>query len=830
MSGLRSESAVREAGCTHCGLPVPEDRRKAENPFCCSGCQSVHAILHESGLDETYYRLRDASGKRSMRRPARTGHQTGLLNELDAEVFLENHSTRLDGGTYRTHLYLDGVHCAACVWLVERLPDELDGVSNAHLNLPRARLTVDWNPSIQNLSGIAQWLASFGYAVQPRVDGEEAPESREERRLLIRMGVAWALAGNIMLLAFALYSGLGASNPNLFHAARFMSLALAIPAILYGGSVFFGKAWHSVRLSWKLRTIRHLHMDTPISMGILAGFGASLFATLSGRGDVWFDSVVVLIAALLSARWLQLRARRMAGDSTERLLALLPTLARGLDGKTVRADNLKQGDQIIVRAGELIPVDGTILEGSSLINASILTGESVPQRHGPGASVHAGTTNETASLVICVETAGHSTRIGHLLSLVNDPGGGTTRILSLADRLGGLFTVSVLGIAAVAAIVWSVVQPDEAIMHLVAFLVITCPCALGMATPLALAVGTGRAARRGIFVKSESVVDGLNHIDTVILDKTGTVTEGLMSVVSMSGDEGLLPWASAIERESNHPIARAIVRHAGPGDRIEASGVTHHAGFGISGWISVPGAHATEIFIGRADWVLDAFPVSDSIREAVLLRVRESTGRGETVVLAGTGNRILQISLADPIRSSSAPLIRSLMERDIRVILCSGDDERTTRNVGAALGIEGEHALGRYTPEDKKSLVVELQKDGRLVAMVGDGVNDTAALKAADVGIAVASASSASRVAADAYTTRPGLEAVVELIEESRGVLSVIKRNLAFSLFYNVAGGAAALLGVVTPLVAAVAMPISSFIVVLSSIKQGTFNDPENAR
>jgi len=811
--------------CIHCGLPIPDDRKRDRNPFCCTGCQSVHAILHESGLDETYYRLRDASGKQSMRKPATTGHQRGLLDELDSDVFLENHSTRLDGGTYRTNLYLDGVHCAACVWLVERLPEELEGVSNAHLNLPRARLTVDWNPETQDLSGIASWLASFGYAVQPRVDGEEAPESREERRLMIRMGVAWALAGNIMLLAFALYSGLGEENPNLFHAARALSLLLAIPAVLYGGSVFFTKAWHSIRLSWKLRTIRHLHMDTPISIGILTGFGASLHATITGTGDVWFDSVAVLIAALLSARWLQLRARRMAGDSTERLLALLPTLARRSDGKSVRADDLEPGDHILVRAGELIPVDGRVKEGSSLVNSSILTGESVPLRISPGGQVHAGTTNETGTLVIEVESAGHATRIGRLLSLVSNPDSDSPRILSLADRIGGLFTITVLGVAVLATVVWSLINPDETVMHIVAFLVITCPCALGMATPLALAVGTGRAARRGIFVKSESVVDGLNHVDTVILDKTGTVTEGIMSVTALSGDKSLLPLAAAIEQESNHPIARAIVRQVGNDSLPVATDVTHHAGNGVSGWISVPGQQAREIRIGRAGWIFESFQPPVDVRQELENAIAEVTERGDTVVLAGVEGHFLMLTLTDPIRSSSASLIQSLQQRSIRVILCSEDDTRTTRNVAAALSIAPEDALGRFAPEDKQALVEDLQSRGRFVAMVGDGVNDTAALKAADVGIAVASASTASRVAADAYTTRPGLEAVVELIEESRGVLSVIRRNLGFSLFYNIAGGAAALAGIVTPLFAAVAMPISSFIVVLSSIRQGTFKE-----
>ena len=824
------ESAVlSDLECTHCGLPVPEDRLRNGSAFCCSGCESVHAILHEAGFDETYYRLRDASDRKTMRRPARTDSQQGLLSELDSDVFLENHSTRLDGGTYRTHLYLDGVHCAACVWLVEQLPQQLDGVSNAHLNLPRARLTIDWDPKQQHLSSIAEWLATFGYAVEPRVDGEEAPESREERRLLVRMGVAWALAGNIMLLAFALYSGLGDDNPDLYHAARVLSLVLAIPAVFYGGSIFFVKAWHSIRLSWRMRTIRHLHMDTPISIGILTGFGASLVATVTGRGDVWFDSVAVLIAALLSARWLQLRARRLAGDSTEQLLALLPTMARRSDGRTVRAEELAEGDAIIVRAGELIPVDGTILEGSSLINASILTGESAPLRHGPGSPVHAGTTNETETLVIQVRTSGASTRIGQLLSLVGDPGSDAPRILGLADRIGGLFTISVLALAVLASIAWAFIEPDETVMHLVAFLVITCPCALGMATPLALAVGTGRAARRGIFVKSESVVDGLNRVDTVVLDKTGTLTEGLMAVDGMIGDSSLLAKAAALEAESNHPIARAIVQAARNVDIPKATGVAHHPGHGVDGRVD-----GQQIRVGHPEWASRLSSQGDARDghqggngtegESGQTFLKAAVNGGKTVVaVTDESGSTLILSLSDPLRPTSAALIDDLKARGIRVLICSGDDENTTRRVGQQLGIPQEDALGRYAPEDKKELVDSLAAEGHIVAMVGDGVNDTAALRAAHVGIAVSGTSTASRVAADAYTTRPGLEAVVELIRESAGVLRVIRRNLAFSLVYNVLGGAVALLGFVTPLFAAVAMPISSFIVVLSSIRQRTF-------
>ncbi len=804
-----------QKSCSHCDLPVPKKLQRPGPSFCCSGCETVYHILQESGLDETYYRLREATGKRSLSKPARTKTSTGVLQELDSPAFLESHSSRQDGGIYRTHLYLDGVHCAACVWLVERLPEEVSGVSSARLNLPRARLSIEWNPESVSLASIATWLADFGYPVQPRVDGEEAPESREERRLLIRMGVSWALAGNIMLLALALYSGLGADSTGLFDAARWLSLILAIPAVAYGGSVFFKKAWHSIRLSLKKGSFRHMHMDTPISVGILVGFGASSWATISGTGEVWFDSIAVLIAALLSARWLQLRARRLAGDSTEQLLALLPTIARLLSGKSVRADDLNPGDLIDVRAGELIPVDGRLEEGSSLVNSAILTGESNPERRNAGDLVHAGTTNETSNIVVRVIASGPQTRIGQLLTWVSDAENESPRILNIADRIGGYFTVSVLVITFITALVWYFISPDAISARIVALLVITCPCALGMATPLALAVGTGRAARRGIFFKSESVVDWLNRVDTVIIDKTGTLTEGVMAIDSVHGDAEVVRLAASLEAGINHPIARAFESRFEGESLPEATKVTTHPGMGVSGETL-----GVRMRIGIPEWVRGASP-PEPIDQSFTERARL---KGMTVVgIEAEGLPFTLIAISDPIRESARDLLNELVRSDKNVVLCSGDNQVTTLQIGSQLDIPASNCHGGYSPEDKLSFIKSLIEDGRIVAMIGDGVNDSAALRAAHVGIAVAGASAASRVAADAFTTRSGLDAVVEILTESRKVLRVIHRNLGFSLLYNIGGGLAAIMGLVTPILAAVAMPVSSFIVVLSSIGQRTF-------
>ncbi|MEQ9104254.1 MAG: heavy metal translocating P-type ATPase metal-binding domain-containing protein [Rhodothermales bacterium] len=833
-------SRTTVVACHHCGLPVPPGLQDTSPAFCCSSCRTVHAILSETGLDATYYRLRESApdtpaSRRSPGTAPNPSRQAALLDELDAPDFMGSHAARLDGGQFRTHLYLDGVHCAACVWLVEQLPVHVDGVAHAELNLPRGRLSLEWDPERVRLSDVARWLSRFGYPVLPRVDGEQAPESAEERRLLIRMGVSWALAGNIMLIAFALYSGLSTDAGSLLTSARWLSLLLAIPAVFYGGSVFLKRAWFSVRLAVSARSPRHLHMDTPISVGILAGFMASAWATVSGSGEIWFDSIAVLIAALLSARWLQLRARRLAGNSSEELLALLPTMAWRVDpdGSTrhVRADGLAVDDRVRVRPGELIPVDGFVERGESLLGNAVLTGESRPVRVGPGSAVFAGTTNETETLIIQVRATGAATRIGSLLAWVAEDrrterdalasshtqrpaNPGRPSRMEWVDRIGGWFTITVLALAAVTGVLWSVLQPASAISHVIALLVITCPCALGMATPLATAIGLGRAARRGLFIKDESTLSRAGTIDTVLLDKTGTVTAGRMTIEEVVGAADAVRLAAPLEAHVMHPIAGAFAAATDGLDLPEATGVRQAPSQGVSGTVE-----GRSLRVGRPDWVAppDAWP--DDLRQAA---DRMATSGRSPVGISVDGCPVAVVAIADPILPDAASLIARLSPH-YRMILCSGDDPQTTRDVGRRLGLPDAACLGGYLPEEKRNLVRDLQSRGHGVLVVGDGVNDAGALQAADIGLAVAGGSAASQMAADVFTTRPGLAAVSELLVESRGVTAIIRRNLGMSLAYNVLGAGLAMGGLVTPLVAAVAMPLSSFAVVLSSIFQRTF-------
>lgn len=806
-----------EAPCAHCGLPVGA-APVGEGPyFCCTGCAVVHEALRAAGLDAGYYRLRELG---DTRQPAARPVRADRAAELDTQPFLDKHTRLLPDGTRQVTLFLDGVHCAACVWLVERLPFEKPGITSARLDLSRAQLTLAFDPAQVRLSEVAAWLARFGYDTHPaRLDGVQG-RTEAERRLLVKLGVCWALAGNAMLLAFALYSGLEGEAGPLAHFARVISLLLATGSMLYGGPEFFRRAWASVRQAWQRQSLRGLHMDTPISIGILGGYAHSAWATVTGQGEVWFDSIMVLIAALLTARWLQLRARRLAGNASDRLLSLVPATARRVsdDGhvEVVHTDELAVGDRVEVPAGEVVPVDGIVVSGVSSLNNAVLTGESRPERVAPGDAVEAGATNLSTPLVIKTAAAGAQTRVGRLMVWVRDRADRKPPALLLVDRIGAYFVAGVIALSVVCFALWLPAGADRAVHNLVALLVISCPCALGMATPLSYAVGVGRAARRGLFVKREDALETLTHTTCVVFDKTGTLTEGSLALAAWKGDADALSRAAALERASNHPIARALTA-AGRAPMPDPEDVVVTAGAGLTGRVE-----GVRVAVGKPDWITQQANFSPAQRETLA----DYAARGLTPVAVAIEDEVAAVlGFGDTLRGDAAPFISELQAAGIVVHLLSGDHEAVVRRVGTELGLPADAVRGGVSPEDKQAFVAALATR-HTVVMVGDGVNDAAALQEAHVGIAVAGGTTASLVAADVFVTRPGLAPVRELFSGARSVTSVVRTGLTLSLLYNAGGALAAVAGLVTPLVAAVAMPASSLAVVGLAILQRSFRDP----
>jgi Cu2+-exporting ATPase len=797
--------------CSHCGLPVPAGLVDdgAERQFCCSGCRVAFEVIHGAGL-EGYYELR-----RRLEAPERAALGRGRgYDDFDDEAFLELYCQRRPDGLATVELYLEGVHCAACVWLVEKVPLVIPGVAEARLDVGRSLATVVWDPEVTQLGSIARFLDSIGYPPHP-FHGVAARdiERREDRSLLIRIAVAGAIAGNVMLLAFALYGGqlhgIAEAHRSLF---RWASLVLTLPSVLWCAQLFYRGAWGALRT-------RTLHMDVPISVGILAAFGWGLANTVRDTGEIYFDSVTVLVFFLLIGRWLQRRQQRRAARATELLFALAPTTARVLEGGAVRelpAAALKPGMVVELRAGETAPADGVVVAGSSSLDLSLLTGESRPVQVAVGDPVHAGTTSLTGRLELEVRSAGADTRLGRLLRLVEEGARRRAPVVLLADRISGWFVLAVLTLAFVTVVLWLPIDPSRAVENAVALLIVSCPCALGLATPLAVSAAVGNAARAGILVKGGDALEVLAHPGRMILDKTGTVTEGRLAVVRWTGSEGVRRVLAAVEAHSTHPVALALSTGVDVDGLAGPESVVQHPGQGISARIAGLGfvAGAPGFVTGR----LGPLP------PALAAAVDDAVAEGLTPVAVAVGDEIVAVAaLGDPVRADALDSIRAVAARGWRVEILSGDHPGTVRALMPRLGLEAVDGRGGASPEDKLARVRDAAAAGP-VAMVGDGVNDAAALAAATVGIGVHGGAEAALAAADVYLGSPGLEPLVRLLDGSRRTLAVIRRNLVFSLAYNAVAVTLAMLGHMHPLIAAVLMPASSITVVVSSYRARTFD------
>ncbi|MCA9527694.1 MAG: heavy metal translocating P-type ATPase, partial [Myxococcales bacterium] len=498
--------------CAHCGLPVEVEAPADAPVFCCTGCATVYAALGEAGL-QAFYSLRTRLGTDGG--PTAPEASAERYRHFDDPAFLARFAP--DG--HRIELALEGVHCAACVWVVEQLPRVVPGVRRARLDFGRARVILDWDPAVVSLSAVATELHRIGYPSSPVGRAGEQALRRADRRALIRLGVTAALAGNTMLLAFALYAGADA-DATFGRAFEWLSLLLAIPAVTYGAWPFHRSAWAGLRL-------RVPHLDLPISLGLIGGFSASVIATVTGHGAVYYDSVATLVFLLLAGRYLQQRGQRAAMNRAELLAALTPGRASRWNEtafEEVPASLLRVGDRVRVRSGESLPADGEVVLGSGHVDQRLLTGEARPVPVIPGMAVFAGTVNLGEPLEVRVTAAGQETRVGGLMQRASAEDDERAPLVALTDRLAGRFVLAVLSLAVIGGVAWALVAPDRAFTVVVSLLVVTCPCALGLATPVALAVARGQAAAAGILFRSTAAIERLAGIDRVCFDKTGTLT------------------------------------------------------------------------------------------------------------------------------------------------------------------------------------------------------------------------------------------------------------------------------------------------------------------
>jgi len=626
---------------------------------------------------------------------------------------------------------------------------------------------------------------------------------------MIAIGVAFAAAGNNMLIAGSLYLGLFSyMDDGVQQLLRWATCLVGLVSLAWPGRTFFAGAYNALRS-------RTPHMDLPVALGLSVGGLAGVINTVRGTGELYFDTLSVLVFLLLVGRWIQLRQQRHAAAALEVLYRVTPRTANKLvDGgfAEVPAEVLQPGDVVAVQAGDSIPADGTVLSGSSSVDEQVLTGESTPVPVGPGSKVAAGSINVGARLQLTVDAVGEDTRMGKVLGLVEQQT--RPQIVMLADRIGGWFVAVVLSLAALTLAGWMAFEPASAVDHAVALLIVACPCALALATPLAIAVALGRAARRKILIKGGDALQRLSKPGTIWLDKTGTLTEGRMAVVGWHGDETVAAAVAALERHSTHPTARALVAWAedqGGAPSPKVDNVRQRQG-GISGELD---GHT--LAVGNAPFI------SEHIGGVIDLTMRSAAGEllgqaASPVYIAIDGKIVAVAGVGDPLRSDAQAAVDELSRRGWTVGILSGDHPDIVTGIGQALGLPDDRVHGGLHPEDKVRFVADHGPDAPPTVMVGDGVNDSAALAAASVGIATRDGAEASLQAAPVYLGRPGLSGIIELLDASSATMRGIRRNFAVSLAYNAVAVGLAASGHISPLVAALLMPLSSLSVVALSL------------
>jgi len=796
--------------CDHCGLPVPAGLvdSNADHQFCCSGCRVAYDVIHGAGL-EGYYDLKDRIDAPEL---AALGRGTAY-EEFDDPAFAELYCRRRKDGMTTVELYLEGVHCAACVWLVEKVPLVIPGVAECRLDVGRSLATVIWDSGMTALSSIARFLDSIGYPPHP-FHGVEARdmERREDRALLIRIAVAGAIAGNVMLLAFALYGGyFHGISPTFRSLFRWVSLGLTLPSVLWCAQVFYRGAWGALKT-------RTLHMDVPISIGILAAFGWGVVNTIRDNGEVYFDSVTVLIFFLLVGRWVQRRQQRRAARATELLFSLAPSTARVVETGGIRevpAAALQPGMIVELRAGETAPADGVVLTGESTMDLSLLTGESRPAAVRAGDPIHAGTTSLSGRLEVEIRSAGADTRLGRILRLVEEGAQRRAPVVLLADRISGWFVLTVLSLALVTVAIWLRIDPTQAVDNAVALLIVSCPCALGLATPLAVSAAVGHAARAGILIKGGDALESLARPARMILDKTGTLTEGRLAVVWWHGSEAVRQVVAAAESHSTHPVAIALSDGVDTTDVPVSTEVEQHPGRGLTARVD-----QRDLLVGSPAFAEERL---GEFSDVVTSQIKTAIDEGLTPIVVSLDREIEAVAaLGDPVRADTADALEAIRARGWQIEVLSGDHPGTVRALLQRLRLDPSSGRGGAVPEDKVERVRQTAEQGPVV-MVGDGVNDAAALAAATVGVGVHGGAEAALAAADVYLGEPGLAPLVRLLDGSERTLGVIRRNLVFSLGYNAVAVTLAMLGLMHPLVAAILMPASSITVVVSSYRAKTF-------
>jgi len=771
--------------CTLCGL----DTRNTSG-FCCPGCQNVYAILVESGVVASGQDFRDTDLYRQ-------SLNLGLISNPNGD----EPPVPPDAETCEAVFHVAGMWCASCGWLIEHALARVRGVASAEVVFASDLLKVRYCPQYLPKQRIAERLAPLGYRATEYA-GQTRQSDAERKDLLLRTGIAAFLWLNVMTFSLVVYASYFERITGGFaRFIPFLLMALATPSVFWCAAPVLRIAWGSARAGV-------LRMETLLALGILMAYGYSAAQAFRGNPHVYFDTACAIVALVLAGKAIERDVRQRTARAITLLYRLMPSKARLVqDGRErfVSVDALEPGTVFRVKAGERIPADGVVVEGRSHADESVLTGEAAPVAKAPGDFVAGGSINTGGVLEVRATRVGAETTLARIVRTVEQATARRTRMERAVDRVSRVFIPAVMALAVVTFCgwQWNTGKPAEALMHAIAVIVIACPCALGIATPLALTSAVAAASRRGILVSDARVLETIRGVDIVVLDKTGTATEGQFALLEVTGDTSRLAELAAVESYSEHPIARVIagqpLRPAnGVSDLPRANTVRLHPGRGISGVVK-----ETEYFIGNRSLALERTGMA-----------KESDRR--TTVYFGWDDQVHgTMVLGDRVRPEAPALCAGLHQAGIRTLLLSGDSLEATRAVAEEIGAG--QWIAEALPERKVELIRELQQSGSVVAMIGDGVNDAPSLAQADLGIALGSGADIAMQAAPLVIMNRSLAAVLETLELARRTFKVVRQNLFWALVYNVVGISLAIAGILNPILAAGAMVLSSTSVLANS-------------
>jgi Cu2+-exporting ATPase len=801
--------------CFHCGLPVPKgasysvEINKKHEPMCCIGCQSVAQAIVENNLTDFYTHRTKNSNKPADLIPK----ELFVYDNEDLQKSFVHYDSESDDGSIReASLILEGIVCAACVWLNEHHVKQLKGVIDFRINYSTHRASLKWDNNQIKLSEVLEAIVEIGYNAHPFDPGRmETLQKKEKSLALRRIAVAGIGMMQVMMPAIAIYIGEGSDmDESTINFLRWISLLISTPVVFYSSKVFFTSAWRDLK-----RGI--FGMDLPVSIAIGSAYIASVWATLSNSGEVYFDSVVMFTFFLLLGRFLEMGARHKAGQVADALIRLLPQTATRLDidksGKIIQtliaANELSLNDDVLVKPGETIPTDGIILEGVSSVDESLLTGENLPVGKKIGDEVIGGTLNIESPLTVRVDKLGDSTMLSSIIRLLDRAQSEKPDLARFADRSAGWFVILLLIITILVFAFWWFNEPAQAFWTALSVLVITCPCALSLATPAALTATTGNLTQKGVLTTRGHALETLAKITHVVFDKTGTLTKGKHKLVQTEvtgslSEKQCRDIAAGLEVASEHPLAKVLFEASETPESIVQ--LKSESGKGVEGRLN-----NKKYRLGSSDYVAEI--IGNKLPKSKL----NKDSNLSVIHLGRQGEWLAVFYLEDEIRVDAKETVQSLQANGMKVILLSGDSENAVISVAKSLGINDYQA--RLLPEDKLNAVQKLQSDGGIVAMVGDGVNDAPVLAAANISIAMGKGSQLAQASADMILLNENLSQLPAAITLSKNMRTVIRQNFSWAIVYNLVAIPVAAMGFITPWMAAIGMSLSSILVVLNSLR-----------